>query len=156
MVGGGWWWLVVVGGGWWLVVGGWWLVVGVCRFKTLLGVPAQRPCHIRHGVLTAHTDTFGIYTRRRFESTHEGVLNLHTHTDTPTHTRHTQHTTPTNSRIHRLKSITNATHNTQHTHPDGQTDRDGRTPTGAHMYRQTDNGTTSEVVCVIVREGVSS
>ena len=40
------------------------------------------------GVLTAHTDTCLISTRRRFESTHA-------HTPTHTHTRHQQHTTPT-------------------------------------------------------------
>ena len=69
----------------------------VCRFKTLPCVPAKRAHVFNMRALCQ-------YTRRRFERTHGGILNLHTgvfrvpsratHT-THTTTHHTPHTTDT-------------------------------------------------------------
>ena len=72
------------------------LKTSVCRFimppcvdsKRLRVCRQKRPCHMRH-------ERFG-GTRRRVESTHGGVLNLHTHTHTNTHTNKTPTTHHTN------------------------------------------------------------
>ena len=82
-----------------------------CRFKTLPCVPAERPCHTRHGRFAGtHGDVLNL-------STHGGVLNQHTHTN-QTHTTHNADTLSQhrpNTHEHAQNGHTHG-HNTTHRH----------------------------------------
>ena len=120
----------------------WWCVVCVWCVWCVCGVP-KRPCHMRHGR----------HTRRRSESTHGGVSNLHTHTVLnrtqmpPNHLHeslplaHKTPTTPMSSpqahACHALNTYNTPTHNTQHTHSQTDRQRDGHKQTFTCTHRQT-------------------
>ena len=91
-----------------------------CRFKTSPCVGSKRfRVYWQNARMWYHMRAFCQYTRRRFEPTHGGVLNVHTwvfqlvtahttpHRTTPHHTTHTPHTPHTTHTTHH-------THHTQH------------------------------------------
>ena len=157
-----------------------WCVCGAARCKPPC-VDSKRLCAGKTPV-SHETRAFWRHTRRRFESTHGGVLNLQklAHTNTalngthmltqtslnhhPWHTNHQQWATSPflffqhqclhNKRMHvKLSPQTQHTHPQHTTHTVRRTDRERRTDTDRPTDRQRDKWSG---VSVIVREGVSS
>ena len=95
-------------------------------------VPATRPrAQITWAFLLAHTETFRMYTRRRFDSTHVVFERVTPHTTTP----HTTHHTP------------------QQQHNNTHTPTNHNTPTHhTHIFMLPT--TVNYVLCVVVWRGV--